>query len=268
MDAAPEETVARPATAARVYDYLLGGVHNFPADREVAQKLLAGMPVARNAARANREFLGRAVRYLAGQGIDQYLDLGSGIPTEGNVHEILQQVRPQARVVYVDIDPLAVAESLELLDGNPNTAAIRGDVRDPGPVLAHPELRRLIDLSQPVALLLMAVMHFVPDDTVAYPAVAQLRDALAPGSWLAGTHGATEVSPTDRRPEIGQAYEQKTTTGFAKPRTQDEFARFYADWEMVEPGLVWVSQWRPDPAAPVEDPTLSAGWAAVARKPA
>src|SRR5215831_3063367 len=126
MDAAPERSVARPATAARVYDYLLGGVHNFPADREVAQKLIAGMPVAPIAARANRAFLGRAVRYLAGQGIDQYLDIGSGIPTEGNVHEILRRVRPQARVVYVDIDPLAVAESLDLLEGEPNTAAICG----------------------------------------------------------------------------------------------------------------------------------------------
>ena len=262
-----EPYAAKPATAARIYDYLLGGVHNFPADREVAEKVIAGMPNARTAARANRAFLGRAVRYLAAQGVDQYIDIGAGIPTQGNVHEILREVRPQARVVYVDIDPLAVAESMDLLAGDERATAVHGDLRDPGPILEHPEVRRLLDLDQPVGLLLVAVLHFVPDDAVAHGAVELLRQALAPGSYLAASHGATERAPTDAYPSMERAYDQRTMTGSAKARDRAEFAQFFADWELVDPGIVWLSEWRPDPADQSDDPTVSGGWAAVARKP-
>jgi SAM-dependent methyltransferase len=207
------------------------------------------------------------VRYLAAQGVDQYIDIGAGIPTQGNVHEILREVRPHARVAYVDIDPLAVAEGMDLLAGDERATAVRGDLRDPGPILEHPEVRRLLDLDQAVGLLLVAVLHFVPDDAVAHGAVELLRRALAPGSYLAASHGATERAPTDAYPSMERAYDQRTMTGSAKSRDRAEFARFFADWEMVDPGIVWLSEWRPDRGAPSDDPAVSGGWAAVARKP-
>jgi hypothetical protein len=268
MELAPERSAAKPATAARIYDYLLGGVHNFPADRDVAEKVIAGVPFAREAARANRAFLGRLVRYLAADGIDQFIDIGSGIPTQGNVHEILREVRPEARVVYADIDPLAVAESLDLLESNPLATAVRGDLREPGPILAHPEVNRLLDLGRPVGLLLIAVLHFVADDDQAYSAVDQLRRGLAPGSYLGISHGASETAPDDvQDTSAGRAYNQRTMTGTAKPRNRDEVARFFGDWELVDPGIVWLSDWRPDPAPSPDDPRSSAGWVATARKP-
>jgi hypothetical protein len=268
MDPPQERSAAKPATAARIYDYLLGGIHNFPADREVAEKVIEGVPFAREAARANRAFLGRLVRCLAAEGVDQYIDIGSGIPTQGNVHEILREVRPDARVVYVDIDPLAVAESLDLLEGDPRATAVRGDLRDPGPILAHPEVRRRLDFGRPVGLLLIAVLHFVPDDAQAYGAVEQLRREVAPRSYLAISHGATETAPDDvQQTSAGRAYNQRTMTGSAKPRGREEFARFFGDWEFVDPGIAWLSDWRPDPTRSADDPRSSAGWAAVARKP-
>jgi S-adenosyl methyltransferase len=268
MDSAEERSAAKAATAARIYDYLLGGVHNFPADREVAQEVVAQMPYVRAAARANRAFLGRVVRHLAAQGIDQFIDIGSGIPTVGNVHEIAHRVRPDARVAYADIDPLAVAESLDLLNGDERATAVCGDLRDPQRILAHPELNRLLDLDQPVGLLLIAVLHFVADDAQAYEAVEQFRQALAPGSFLAVSHGATEGAPKDSRMSLGRAYGQLTSTGSAKPRNRAEFARFFTGWDLVDPGVVWLSEWRPDPHEGefADDPTKSVGWAGVGRR--
>ena len=269
MDAAPERATTRPATAARIYDFLLGGVYNFPADREVAQKLIAGMPSARMGARANRAFLGRAVRYLVDQGIDQFVDIGSGIPTEGNVHQIAQRANPQVRVAYVDIDPLAVAESLDVLDGDPRATAVCGDLRQPQAILDHPEINRLIDLSRPAGLILNAVLHFIPDDEQAYGAVRLLQGALVPGSYMGLSHGATETAPREEYESVERAYDQRTMTGLAKPRDHAEVAQFFTGWDLVEPGLVWLSEWRPDPgqSPEFEDPTISVGWAGVARKP-
>jgi hypothetical protein len=267
MDSPEQPSTAKPATAARIYDYLLGGVHNFPADREVAQKVIEGLPFVREAARANRAFLARAVRYLADQGIDQYLDIGSGVPTQGNVHEIVHRVRPEARVVYVDVDPLAVAESLELLGGDPRAMAVRGDLRDPGAILAHGEVNRLLDFGEPVGLLLIAVLHFVADDEQAYGAVDHLLRDLVPGSHVVASHGATETAPSDTQ-TIGRTYDRQTMTGTAKPRDRTEFGRFFGDWDMVDPGIVWLSEWRPDPDDAPADPMSNVGWAAVARKPA
>ena len=271
VSSVPEPSTARPSTAARIYDYLLGGVHNFQADREVAQKVIDALPHVREGARANRAFLGRAVRYLAEQGIDQFIDVGSGIPTQGNVHEIAHAVRPQARVVYVDIDPLAVAESLDLLAGDDRATAVRADLREPDALLAHPELRRKVDLDRPVGLLLFAVLHFVPDDDVAYGVVERLQRELVPGSYFAASHGATEtLLPEEQAASMGRAYDRRTMTGSGKPRTREEFARFFAGWDLVEPGLVWLPQWRPDekvPAEMVADPTISGVWAGVATKP-
>src|SRR6266536_4281960 len=151
-----DDDTPKPATAARIYDYYLGGVHNFPADREAARQVIAMYPFIPAAARANRAFLGRAVRFLADAGIRQFLDIGSGIPTGGNVHEIAQGIAPDARVVYVDIDPVAVAESLEILEGNERATAIRANLCSPQVILGHPDVRRLLDLKQPVGLLLVA----------------------------------------------------------------------------------------------------------------
>ena len=261
----------KPATAARMYDYYLGGVHNFPADRDAAQGVIAQYPDLPAHARANRAFLRRAVDHLADSGVRRFLDIGSGIPTEGNVHEIVQARDPDARVVYVDIDPVAVAESLDILDGNPRATAIRGDLRDPDALLANPAVRRLLASRQPVGLLLAAVLHFVPDNALAYQVVDRLLGALAPGSYLVVSHIAAEAfgyrSPQARVAE--EIYQRRTSTPITV-RNRVWVQRFFAGLELVDPGVVWLHQWHPDPGGPVEfadEPHRSGGWAAVGRKP-
>lgn len=204
---------AKPASAARIYDYFLGGTHNFPADRAAAQTMLQVLPLVPQMARTNRAFLRRAVRYLAESGVRQFLDVGSGIPTEGNVHEIVQQVEPEARVVYVDIDPLAVAESLELLDGNPLATVVNADLRDPRSILSHPQVTALLDFDRPIGLVLGAVLHFVPDET-AYDVVGRLLAAMAPGSHLLISHATADEAPHEQD-EIDVAhdiYRHRTAT--------------------------------------------------------
>jgi hypothetical protein len=259
----------RPATAARIYDYCLGGVHNFPADQEVARKLLEQFPFIRAVARANRAFLGRAVRYLTEAGVRQFLDLGSGIPTEGNVHEIAQAIAPDACVVYVDFDPVAVSDSLEILDGNERATAILADLRQPRAVLNHPATSALIDFSRPVGLLLASVLHFVPDDDEAYGAVGAYVDALASGSYLLVSHSAAEsFTPSSDRDRLADLYKSRTgTAGASRSRSQVE--RFLAGLDLVEPGLVATRDWRPDPDDPAPSPDDQHGsgeWAAVGRK--
>jgi len=234
-----------------MYDYFLGGVHNFPVDREAARQVLAQYPLTALAVRANRAFLGRAVRFLVEAGVRQFLDLGSGMPTVGNVHEIAQQAAPEARVVYVDIDPVAVSESLELLAGNPLVTAIRGDVRAPKQILGHTEVRELLDFSQPIGLLMVALLHFVPDDDEAYRVVSTLVEALAPGSYLVISHSTTDglnlsAETVTRGREI---YRQQTATPI-RPRSHAETARFFIATDLVEPGLVAAPLWRPA----LEDP--------------
>ncbi|GIJ30779.1 hypothetical protein Vqi01_59410 [Micromonospora qiuiae] len=262
---------AKPATAARIYDYYLGGTHNFPADREAAQAMLQVLPLGPQLAKTNRAFLRRAVRYLAESGVRQFLDIGSGIPTEGNVHEIVQQVEPDARVVYVDIDPVAVAESLELLEGNPLATAVNGDLRDPQSILSHPQVTAMLDFERPIGLLLGAVLHFVSDDEVAYDAVEQLRAALVPGSCLLVSHATADEVPHDQD-EIDVAhdiYRRKTATPLGL-RTRSQIERFFAGLDLVEPGVVWLPLWRPAPDDPqyfADDPKLSAGLGGVGRVP-
>jgi len=270
MDKFPRNSAEKPATAARIYDCILGGVHNFPADREVARKVIAELPFIPAGARANRAFLRRAVRYLAAEGIDQFLDIGSGIPTQGNVHEVAQQVCPTARVVYVDIDPVAVAESRDMLVGNERATAVRGDLRDPQAILAHPEVRRLLDLSRPVGLLLIAVLHFVHHDAQAYDVVAQLLRALAPGSYLVASHIAAESFPpgAGKSTPAGRAYDSQTATGLATLRNRPAIERFFTGLELVDPGIVWLPEWRPDPderSEFAENPVSSGGLAGVGR---
>jgi hypothetical protein len=238
---------------ARIYDYLLDGKDNFPADRDVAEQLLAIAPVARDVVEDNRAFLRRAVRFLAGEaGIRQFIDLGSGLPTQGNVHEIAQAVAPDARVVYVDNDAMVVTHSRALLAGD-NTAAIRADLREPEVLLGHAELRELIDFDQPIALLLMAILHFFDDDEDPFGIVARFRDALPAGSYLAISHGTRDIPDrSDLSPaamaEMGAKVERlyQLTTASLVTRTRAQVERFFAGFELLDPGVVEIQLWRPD----------------------
>ncbi len=264
-------TAAKPATAARIYDYMLGGVHNFPADREAARRIIEQYPSAPAALKANRAFVGRAVRFLVDQGIRQFLALGSGIPTVGNVHEIAQEMAPQARIVYVDIDPVAVAESQEMLEHNPYAVALRADMRDIDGILAHPLLTKVLDLDQPVAVLLGSVLHFIPDDVQAYALVDRVVSRVAPGSYLLVSHGATEALDTqdERLGEVLTVYQERTTTP-ADSRDRGQVQRFFAGLDLVDPGVVWTCQWRPDPGGSdplLANPSQSNAWCGVAAKP-
>jgi SAM-dependent methyltransferase len=251
----PPETDTTKANIARVYDWWLGGDHNFLADEDTARALIAVDPNTRAGARQNRAFLGRAVRYLAAEaGIRQFLDIGSGIPTEQNVHQVAQQAAPGSRVMYADNDAVAVGHSTLLLDGTPGTAVIQGDLRDPARILNHPDTRRLIDFTQPVGLLLVAVLHLVPDSDHPGEVLAALRDALAPGSYLVISHACGDAKP-DVTSAFGTVYNSRVAAR-AVIRTREQIARFFDGFTIVDPGLVWTSQWRPDSPEDVpEDPS-------------
>jgi hypothetical protein len=262
----PPEADTRRANVARVYDYLLGGSHNYLADQDLGRSLAAVDPNVRAIARANRDFLGRAVRFLARAGIDQFLDIGSGIPTQGNVHEIAQQGRPAARVVYADIDPVAVAHSRAILAGNQHAAVITADLRDPGQILADPVTRQLIDFSQPAGLLLSSVLPFLADDEEPWPVVAQLREALAPGSYLALCHATSDGRPAVTR-AMDKVYRGGVQAG-GTIRSRAAILRFFDGFELVEPGLVNVPAWRPDSTAGLPaDPGQFWVLGGVGRKP-
>jgi S-adenosyl methyltransferase len=238
---------------ARIYDYFLGGKDNFPADRDVAEQLLAIAPVAREVVEDNRAFLRRAVRVLTREaGIRQFIDLGSGLPTQGNVHEIAQAVAPDSRVVYVDNDAMVVTHSRALLAGD-NTAAIQADLREPDVILGHPEVRELIDFDQPVALLCMAILHFIPDDQNPFGIVARFRDALPAGSYLAISHGTRDVPVRPdmseaEMAEMGARVERlyQLTTASLVTRTRAQVERFFDGFELLDPGLVEIQRWRPE----------------------
>jgi S-adenosyl methyltransferase len=243
---------------ARVYDYLLGGKDNFPADREVAEQLLAIAPVARDVVEDNRAFLRRAVRFLASEaGIRQFIDLGSGLPTQGNVHEIAQAEAPDARVVYVDNDAMVVAHSRALLAGD-NTVAVQADLREPDTILAHPDVRQLIDFDRPIALLLMAILHFFPDEEDPLGIVAQYRDALPAGSHVVISHGTRDIpARPDMSPEemaeMGAKVERlyQLTTASLATRTRAEVERFFDGFDLLDPGVVEIQRWRPDGRRPM-----------------
>jgi S-adenosyl methyltransferase len=249
------------ANVARVYDYWVGGDHNFQADRDLARTITALDPNIRATMRANRAFLGRVVRFLAGQaGIRQFLDIGSGIPTENNVHQVAQETAPGSRVVYVDNDDIAVAHSRLLLADNPDATIIQADLREPEKILADPETQLLIDFTQPAAVFLVAVMHFIPDTGQVADIVATLRDALAPGSYLVICHACR-----DEQPGLATSFEavyNSRVTAQLTMRSRAEIARLCDGFTLLEPGLVWIPQWRPDSPGDVpEDP--SKYWALV-----
>jgi len=248
-DWVPPGIDVKRANAARIYDYWLGGSHNFLADRDVGRAMAAVEPNTRAIARANRAFLGRAVAFLAGTGIGQFLDIGSGIPTEGNVHEVAQQANPSARVVYADIDPVAVAHSRAILDGNASAAVIEADLREPDQILASEQVSELVDFDRPVGLLLVSVLHFLADEDDPWRIVATLRDALVPGSYLVLSHATDESRPT-----VVHAAQRVYSSGAparGRARSRAEIQRFFDGFELVDPGLVYVPQWRPDNAADV-----------------
>ncbi len=254
-------------SVARMYDYMLGGFQNAAVDREAVRRVQAIYPDMAFVARANRAFLRRAVTFLLDRGIDQFLDLGSGIPTAGNVHEVAQGRDPAARVLYVDSDPIAVAHGAALLADNPRAAALRADARDPAAILAHPTTRRLLDLDRPVGVLLLTLLHFVPDDGEAYGLVATLRAALPPGSYLALSHANYEEVPAAILAQCERLY--AGTSNPARARTRTEIARFFEGLELAEPGLVYAPQWySDDPDDPfLDQPGRSLSLVGVARKP-
>jgi SAM-dependent methyltransferase len=242
LDLTVGTNVDQPSQA-RIYDYLLGGSLNFAADRRAARDLIAMVPDVPLVAQANRAFLRRAVRFLVSAGVRQFLDIGSGVPTQGNVHEIARRSAPESRVVYVDIDPVAVAHSRQILGGDDRATAIQEDARRPEHILNHPDVRGLLDLARPVAVLLVSVVHFIPDADDPAGIVGKLWDAVAPGSYLALSHVTSDGRPHFPAGRPGGA----RSDTFAKPRSRAEVERLFAGLDLVDPGLVPVEQWRADP---------------------
>jgi SAM-dependent methyltransferase len=230
----PPGVDTKRANVARVYDYWLGGSHNFLADQDVARAIVAVEPNAREGVRANRAFLGRAVRFLAANGIRQFLDIGSGIPTEGNVHEVAQQASPGAHVVYADIDEVAVAHSRAILTGNPTAAVIEADLREPREILTSDTVQRLIDFAQPTGLLLNLVLHFVSEAEDPWRIVATLRDALRPGSYLVLAHATNEAKPAVAQ-AAEKVYNRSVTTNILM-RSRADVLRFFDGFGLVDPG--------------------------------
>jgi hypothetical protein len=259
-----EVPLDRPSSA-RIYDYYLGGYHNFEIDRKISNMMLAIAPDLRLNAVVNRAFLQRAVNLMLEEGIDQFLDLGSGIPTVGNVHEAAHAANPEARVVYVDMDPVAVAHGKAMLADDDRATIIGADVRDAEVILAHPEVRELLDFERPLGLLQVAILHFVVEDEEASRLVRVFSDALAPGSLMAISHSAAE-STFPEREKLVELFGQAATT---QRRSREQVHSFFTGFELLEPGLVLASLWRPE--APddllVSEPERCTNWAGVGRKP-
>ena len=256
-------SVAHPA---RVYDYLLGGKDNFTVDRALGEALTVAMPSARDMARANRDFLGRAVRYLATEaGVRQFLDVGTGIPTAGNTHEVAQAIAPDCRIVYVDNDPIVLTHARALMTSHPAgaTAFIQADLHDPDTILGDPVLRRTLDLGEPVALMLVAIMMYIRDDENPQGLVSALMDALPSGSYLALTHPTADFNPA----EVADGVVATEQAGISfTARSQAQVAALFDGLELVDPGVVGVVAWHPDDGAP-ENPYASYYYAAMGRKP-
>jgi hypothetical protein len=251
-DWVPPGTDTGKANIARVYDYWLGGSHNFRADQDAARAMIAIEPNTRAIMRANRAFLGRAVRFLAAEaGIGQFLDIGSGIPTEQNVHEVARDAAPGTRVAYVDSDEVAVAHSKLILEGNPDVTVIQSDLREPAKILADPAIQNLIDFTQPVAVLLAAVLHFIPDSDDPANIVATLREAMAPGSYLAISHACLDTDPGFAATRES-AYRSRVA-GQISMRATEEITALFDGFTVIDPGVVWLPLWRPGPDDNVPD---------------
>ena len=250
--------VSRPSIA-RIYDYLLNGKDNFAVDRAAAEKLMQSRLDPRRLSLANRAFLRRAVRFLACEGIAQFLDLGSGLPTSPSVHEVAREVIPDARVVYVDHDPIVVAHNDALLATRDGVITIRADLRDPDSVLGHRALAECLDFSQPVAVLLLSVLHFISQDEDAPGIIAKFRERMAPGSYLAVSVGTSDGADPDMLAETTQTY-----AGARMPftlRSRAQILDLFDGFDLVEPGLVSLPEWRPvfnTDRTPLKGPTVAA----------
>ena len=261
----PPEFNTGVAHPARVYNYWLGGKVNYASDRELGDAVIAVVPSTRTAVRANRAFLGRAVRYLTQEaGIRQFLDIGTGIPAPANVHEVAQSVAPESRVLYVDNDPIVLAHARALMTSHPAgaTAFIQADLREPHRILADPELHATLDLGQPVALMLIAVLHFLTEQEAPLSIVAELIDALPSGSYLTISHLTADFDPEEAA--AGQQAGQRSGITYV-PRTRAEVAKFFTGLDLVDPGVVPLLAWRPDNGTP-ENLADARIYAAMGRK--
>lgn len=263
----PPEIDTSVAHSARIYDYILGGKANFEADRKAAEAAIASNPNMAVAMRANRAVMRRMTAYLAAEaGVRQFFDIGTGLPTSPNMHEIAQRIAPESRVVYVDNDPIVLAHARALLTSTPEGACtyIDADVRDPDAILAAPTLRGTLDLSRPVALMLFGVMHFLPDSDDPQGIVARLLDALPSGSYLAIQHPTTDFYPAG----VGNQGAYRSAGIPFQYRDKDEFARFLDGLELVDPGVTPMAEWRPEiEPGPQPSPSQAGAYAAVGRKP-
>jgi hypothetical protein len=256
-----------PSTA-RMYDYFLGGKDNYPVDREAGERAIAMMPpgTVRTAATQNRKFLIRVVRYLTRDlGIRQFLDIGTGLPTMNNVHQVARNIDEDVRVVYIDHDPVVLAHARDMLTGVPHTTIIEHDLRDPAGILADAELRDTLDFSQPVAVLLVAILHFISDDSNPRGIITSLMDAVPSGSYLAISHATTDsYSEWDNVTEVYAG-----ATSSLHNRSHDQVTALFEGYELVDPGkVVWLPEWHPDSETGLADnPGESLCWCGVARKP-
>jgi hypothetical protein len=261
----PELRIDRPHSA-RVYDYLLGGKDNYAADRVAGDAMVALMPSLRPGARANRLFMHRTSRYLAASGIDQFLDVGTGIPTEPNLHQVVQKERPESHIVYVDHDPVVLAHAAALMEGDPRgrTTYVQADARDPRAILASPALHEVIDLRRPVALSLIALLHFVVDDSEAQHIVDTLVAALAPGSYLTISHGTGDIAPE----QSARARDSYRASGIPfRLRSLEEMTKLFAGLDLVQPGVTQIHKWRPEPSGEVFADADVSWYGGVARTP-
>ncbi|HEX6468752.1 MAG TPA: SAM-dependent methyltransferase [Streptosporangiaceae bacterium] len=254
-------TVAHPA---RLYDYWLGGKDNFAVDRELGDKIVAAQPGSLESIRANRAFLKRAVRNAADAGIRQFIDIGSGLPTVENTHEMAQRYVPDPRVAYVDIDPIAVVHGRAILADSGGTIAVQGDVRHPEMIFDHPEVRELIDFDQPVAVLLLGVLHYVAEEEDPYDIMSRIRDAIAPGSQVILSHLTGDDDPRTMEGSIN-IVKRSPVSVVSLPRTFEQIERLFEKLEVLDPGIVPVHQWRPD--GPVSMERRFWLWAGVGRRP-
>lgn len=263
---APENVNVDQPSSARAYDYALGGTHNFEVDRQMARMMMEAAPDLAVHARANRAFLQRAVRFLVDAGVRQFLDLGSGIPATGNVHEVALALAPGSRVVYVDFDEVAVAHSRSILAEVPGCAIVQEDIRHLDDLLGHPELRKLLNFDEPVAVLMLAILHAIPDTDDPGGLVARVRDTVVPGSYLVVSHATHELRVRESRKM--ENLSKETTTALSM-RSRDEITGFLDGLELVDPGMTWVSEWRNEPEsdAGTEADRSDILWAGVGRKP-
>jgi hypothetical protein len=247
----PRDIDVSTPNVARIYDYFLGGKDNFAVDREAAAQMTALMPFLPKVARANRVFVRRAVKVLAAEyGIRQFIDLGAGLPTQQSVHAVAQEVDPDSRVVYVDNDPVVCSHGRALLEGE-NSAMLEGDLLDPDAIIDDPVTKSLIDFGQPFALLMAAVLHFVPDEKNPYGIVTRYRGLMAPGSALVISHGTMETDESDPRPRLSSKVYRQASAALSL-RSLDEVRAFFDGFDLVEPGLVNTSDWRADNTEPTD----------------